>query len=120
MDAHWKTQLFDGVESRLQSLLRNNANADWPGGLAGEIDIARRGELGHFLCPVNYGFRDSVINLPILLAARAATGEPMDWAQQEAAIRTLRTVQSFDQEWFSEAYDLTVARCLSMNVIPNQ
>jgi hypothetical protein len=117
LDAHWKGQLFDGEESRLQNLLRANADAQWPGGLNAMIDRARQGPIARYLCTSNLTFRDSVINLPIILAAHSVTGESMNWAQDETAVRTLRTMQFFDAEWFADAYDLTVARCLAMDAI---
>lgn len=120
MDVHWRGLLFDGAESRLQNLLRSNADAQWPGGLSAEVERARLGSIAHYLCPATYHFRDPVINMPIILAACSVMGESMDWAQEEEAIRILRTIQSFDPEWFAEAYDLTVARCLATNALQLQ
>jgi len=117
MDAYWKRLLFEGEECRLQTLLRSNAEAQWPGGLASVVEQARQGVTAHYLCSTNHSFRNSVINLPIILAASSVTGESMNWAQDEATMRILRTMQSFDPEWFAEAYDLTVARCLATNAI---
>ena len=120
MDVFFKEQLFEGAESRLQNLLRSNADSQWPGGLFSKVEPVRRGSIAQFLCPTSYGFHDEVINMPIILAACSVMGESMDWAQEEASIRILRTIQSFDPEWFSEAYDLTVARCLATNALPLQ
>jgi hypothetical protein len=117
MDGHWRGLLFDGAESRLQNLLRSNADAQWPGGLSAEVERARWGAFAHYLCPISYGFHDAVINMPIILAVCSVLGESMEWTQDDAAIRTLRTMQSFDPEWFADAYDLTVARCLATNAI---
>lgn len=117
MDSVFRRQLFEGEGSRLQNLLRNNADAQWPNGLAMEMERARHGAISHYLCTAGYSFRDAVINLPIILAACSVTGQSMKWAQDETAIRMLRTIQSFDSEWFAEAYDLTVARCLATNAI---
>ena len=120
MDVYFRGQLFEGAESRLQNLLRSNADAQWPDGLSAEVERAHRGSIAHYLCPTSYGFHDAVINMPIILAVCSVMGESMDWAQEEAAIRILRTMQSFDPEWFAEAYDLTVARCLATNAIQLQ
>jgi hypothetical protein len=117
MDSHWRGLLFDGGESCLQNLLRSNADAQWPGGLAAEVERTRRGAFADYLCPTSYGFHDAVINIPIVLAVCSVTEEAIAWAQEESAIQTLRTMQSFDPEWFAEAYDLTVARCLAKNAI---
>jgi len=120
MDVVFKGQLFEGSESRLQTLLRSNADAQWPGGFSTEIERARQGSIAQYLCLTSYHFRDAVINMPIILAACSVMGESMDWAHEEVAIRTLRTIQSFDPEWFAEAYDLTVARCLATNALQLQ
>jgi hypothetical protein len=68
-----------------------------------------------YLCPANHGFHDSVINLPILLALTCNT--TMDLSMLIGATTQtssgIREVQSFDPEWFAEAFDLTVARCLA-------
>jgi hypothetical protein len=115
MDGFFAGQLFNGENSRVQHLLRNNADRQWPGGFAAEITVARQHGAGPYFCPVNHGFHDSVINLPMLLALTLNTTMDLcvDWSQHPNLIRKVREVQSFDPEWFAEAFDLTVARCLA-------
>lgn len=57
------------------------ANVQWPTDLQHEIARARTSPLGRFLHSVDFRFRDTVVNLPILLATSVATGIPLDWVQ---------------------------------------
>ncbi|MEF8753792.1 MAG: STY4851/ECs_5259 family protein [Accumulibacter sp.] len=113
MDGVFAGQLFNGENSRVQHLLRNNADRQWPSGFAAEVAVARQHGAGPYFCPVNHGFHDSVINLPMLLALNTTMDLHVDWSQHSHLIRKVREVQSFDPEWFAEAFDLTVARCLA-------
>jgi len=108
--------LFDGEDSPYQKLLRDRANAQWPTGLQAEISRARSTPLGRFFRPVTAHFRDVVVNLPILLATSAALGIPVQWAQVQTP-QTLRKYQDFCPEWFADAFDLTMACCLSSGLI---
>ncbi len=115
MDGFFAGQLFNGENSRVQHLLRNNADRQWPGGFAAEVTDGRQHGARPYFCPINHGFHDSVINLPILLALTRNTTMDLhvDLSQHPNLIRKVREVQSFDPEWFAEAFDLTVARCLA-------
>jgi hypothetical protein len=113
MDAIFAGQLFGGKTSRVQQLLRNNAERQWPGGFATELALARQHGARPYLCPADYGFHDSVINLPILLALNASMDLSIDWSHHPNLIGAIREIQAFDPEWFTEAFDLTVARCLA-------
>lgn len=115
MDGFFAGQLFNGENSRVQHLLRNNADRQWPGGFAAEVADGRQHGARPYFCPINHGFHDSVINLPILLALTLNTTMDLhiDWSQHPNLIRKVREVQTFDPEWFAEAFDLTVARCLA-------
>jgi hypothetical protein len=114
----FKNLLFVGEHSPYQVLLRESANADlrWLNDLQNEITRARGSVLGRFLQANEAPFRETVINLPILLAASAATGEVMRWERTPSA-RTLRQYQDFCADWFREAFDLTMARCVAAGVI---
>lgn len=118
MDYIFAGQLFHGDECRLQQLLRSNAESQWPGGFTAEVSAARRSfGAAPYMCPVDHGFHDNVINLPVLLAIQAVTGEGPDWLSRPDAIAMLRAHQAFDPDWFAEAFDLTVARCLSTGLL---
>lgn len=117
-DGIFAAQLFHGDDCRLQQLLRNNAEAQWPGGFAAEVSAVRRSSKATaYLCPAEHGFHDSVINVPIVLAVQAVTGEGLDWLSRSNTISILRAHQAFDPDWFAEAFDLTVARCLSTGLL---
>ena len=111
------SQLFHGSESPYQTLLRDGAEVDWPTELEPYIEMARRGPLVRFLRAPEYPtHRDSVVNLPILLAASAVTGNHVR-ADIRGHIRTIRRYQDFCPEWFTNAFDLTVARCIAERAI---
>jgi hypothetical protein len=118
MNRMFADQLFKGDESFLQQFLRNNAEAQWPAGFAGELHAARRSPReAPYLCPGEYGFHDEAINLPVLLALHSVTGEVPDWLSKPESIGLLRAHQAFDPDWFANAFDLTVARCLSTGLL---
>lgn len=111
-------QLFAGEGCLLQQLLRNNAEVEnWPGNFIDEIIKAKQGELASYLCPKSYGFHDVIINLPIILALSSVLNLPLNWLNTADSMRALRAIQDFDPDWFSEAFDLTVARCLASGLI---
>jgi hypothetical protein len=117
MDEIFATQLFRGEDSRLQQLLRNNANRTWPIGFSSELNAARRSQIARYLCPTVHGHQDSVINTPILLALNAVNAEGSASLGHPDARRLLRTHAAFDPDWFADAFDLTVARCLATGLL---
>ncbi|CAB1369122.1 STY4851/ECs_5259 family protein [Denitratisoma oestradiolicum] len=117
MDQFFANQLFGGENSRVQQLLRNNAEGNWPAAFSDEIAAARRNGGAAFFCPERHGFHDSVINAPIYLALHASGSFALDLGQDARAISSIRKIQSFDPEWFSEAFDLTIARCIATGTI---
>jgi len=113
MDAIFAGQLFGGETSRVQQLLRNNAERQWPARFTTELAVAKQHGARPYLCPAEYDFHDSVINLPILLALNALMDLSVDWNRHPNLIGAIREIQAFDQDWFADAFDLTVARCLA-------
>jgi hypothetical protein len=110
-------QLFQGTDSPHQALLRDGAELDWPTDLEPAIQFARKGSLARFLRLPEYPFyRDSVINLPILLGAIAGTGTDAG-IDFECRNRAIRQYQDFCPDWFTSAFDLTVARCIAERAI---
>jgi hypothetical protein len=106
-------QLFLGPESPHQALLRDGAELEWPTDLESLIQFARRGALAKFLRKPEYPFhRDSVVNLPILLGVIAATCTDLGF-DFEHRTRAIRQYQDFCPDWFTNAFDLTVARCIA-------
>ena len=109
-----KAMLFTDDDCHLQNLLRHHSEDEWPTGCEDVLRRARANEVFRsYLCTENLGFRDPVINLPLLLAVQCATGHAHEWLQNPARIRMLRACRSFDPDWFAEAFNLTIARCLA-------
>ena len=117
LDHLFANQLFDGERSRVQQLLRNNADRTWPAAFTEEIASARQNGGAPYFCPVNYGFRDAVINAPVYLALSATGMFSLDLGHDSRVISSIRRVHSFDAEWFAEAFDLTIARCIATGTI---
>ena len=110
--------LFGGENSRVQRLLQINAESpNWPRGFSDEISSAQSNGFGQYFCPGDFGFRDEVINAPIFLALNAVSDTPVELGHEAKEVEAIRNMQSFDPEWFAEAFDLTVARCIATGVI---
>lgn len=110
---------LDGDDNSLVMRLRRaHAEDPWPEGANGTLAYARsRPELAHFLCPASYGHADGAINMPLLLAAEAATDRTDRWFGDAPSIDVLRTHRAFDPEWFDEAYNHTIACCLATGAL---
>jgi len=118
MDHVFSAQLFDGENSRVQRLLQINAESpNWPRGFAAQISAARKNGFGQYFCPGSFGFHDEVINTPIFLALNAISEAPVELGHDAKEVEAIRNMQSFDPEWFAEAFDLTVARCIATGAI---
>jgi hypothetical protein len=115
--------LFSGEQSPLQRLLRNHADVgngivQWPTYFNGRVAQARRHPShASLLCQQDFGFHDGLINLPVLLAIQAATNETGEWFENSDSTHDLRSHMAFDPDWFTDAYDLTMARCLAAGVL---
>lgn len=106
--------LFEGENSRLMRLRQFHADDDWPTGFNEILNQARnQAEVARFLCPQAIGYSDGVINMPLLLAAQVGANQTDRWFEDGAAIHALREHRAFDPEWFDEAYNSTIARCLA-------
>lgn len=119
-DNHFSTRLFSGEQSALQMLLRGHADETWPSDsrlYAWVNDIRRQGAFAHLFPKESLTFRDGVLGLPVLLAIQVATNATGEWLSHAERIHTLRTYQAFDPDWFTEAFDLTIARCLSTGIM---
>jgi hypothetical protein len=117
MNQVFADQLFTGEDSRVQQLLRNNAEEDWPSGFSEEISIAKRNGGDNYFSRERFGFHDPVINIPIYLALCASDAFDFAVPVSEKSVRSIREIQSFDPDWFVEAFDLTIARCISSGAI---
>lgn len=114
--------LFGDRRSRDSSLLMKlltgqDPDEKWPVLSTDLLASAKANKsISQYLCPQSYGVKDSVINLPIVLATQVAFGESGKWFSDPKAISVLHDYRSFDSDWFDEAYNLTIARCLADGV----
>ncbi|HEX9963054.1 MAG TPA: STY4851/ECs_5259 family protein, partial [Pyrinomonadaceae bacterium] len=112
------SQLFVGENSHLMNLRRIHADDEWAADLDNLLEKKwANPKLSRFFYSENLGFQNAVINAPLLLAAEAATGGSTSWLKDPAKIHLLRTFRSFDPEWFDEAYNWTVVRCLANGLL---
>ena len=110
---HAEQELFEGGKSKLMVLRRTHAHDEWPTGFGETLDQARNEpEIGKFLFTDPNGYRDGVINLPMIAAVAAVLDRSNEFFPTPESIHLLRTVKAFDIQWFADAYNLTVARYL--------
>lgn len=116
-----RRQLFVGENCHLMNLRRIHAEDAW---VADSDNLLKtkwtNPKLSRFLHSENLGFQNPVINAPLLLAVEAALGGSSSWLKDPAKIHLLRTFRSFDPEWFDEAYNWTVVRCLADGLLDGQ
>ncbi|MBI3149945.1 MAG: hypothetical protein HYZ17_15690 [Betaproteobacteria bacterium] len=113
-------QLFQGEDSLLMRLRRLHLDDQWPSGSNQILANARKQtEVADYLYPDKLDFADGVINLPLLLAAQVAHNQSQEWFTDPQAVNILRAHMAFDPEWFEEAYNLTIARCLAAGLLYN-
>jgi hypothetical protein len=108
--------LFQGENSLLMDLRRSRSgdNDEWPGGFKELVSKSRKdAAMARYLCPDHFGFQDSVINLPLVVASQLVINETADWFNDPTRIHALRTHRAFDPDWFDEAFNQTIARCLA-------
>ncbi len=125
-DQWFSDQLFSGVDSALNRLRTAHAQDDdeaWPtdAWIARRIrDCASQQQPGCALLASGYlqdRVHNTVMNLPLLLAAEVATGRSVDWFKQPTHIHQLRCHRAFDPDWFDTAFDYTFARCLATGLL---
>jgi hypothetical protein len=110
--------LYEGETCKKQQLFHRHAGDEWPGGLKEMLSQARNHpNHSRYICPTSHGFKDPVINLPLLLAVQCAAGETEEWFNNPELISMLRCCRSFDPDWFADAYNMTIARCLAENIL---
>lgn len=111
-------QLFQAHDSLSMRLRQRHAEEQWPTGLNPILTAARsQAGVAEMLHPQSLGYPDGAINLPLLLATQAATNQTDDWFAHPEYIHVLRAHRAFDPDWFDEAYNLTIARCLAKGLL---
>ena len=113
--------LYGGDDSPWQHLLRGHIEDQWPEDFQSCIARARSNRnISHFLCPEPQGYRDSIVNLPLFLAAQAAIGANGEWFNNPMFINALRKHIDFDPDWFEAAYNWSIGRCISVGLINSE
>lgn len=108
--------LFQGENSSLMKLRRSHYgdNEEWPSSFTELVSESRNDPaIAKYMCSERLGFQDSVINLPLLVASQLALNKTTGWFRDAAMIHALRTHRAFDPDWFDEAFNQTIARCLA-------
>lgn len=110
--------LFSGDNCRLMNLRRIHFEDTWVTDSDNllEKDWSNQ-KLKHFLSDIDYRKQNDIINLPLLVASQTTTGGSSTWLKNPAKIHLLRTFRAFDPEWFDEAYNWTVVRCLASGLL---
>jgi hypothetical protein len=114
--------LFQGENSLLMNLRRSRSgdNDEWPSGFKELVSKSRKdAAMARYLCPDHFGFQDSVINLPLVVASQLVINKTADWFNNPTMIHALRTHRAFDPDWFDEAFNQTIARCLADGLLDN-
>ena len=111
-------RLFHGENSHLMNLRRNHADDIWPEEFKAHLSDARRDPvLSQFLYTDEFHARNCVINLPLLLATQVATNKASEWLADPTRIQLLRMYRAFDPDWFDEAFNITISRCLAAGLL---
>jgi hypothetical protein len=108
--------LFDGEESELQKLLRRD-DSKWPSKFINEIRLLKSSDHKDLMSPDDFSFKESVINLPIVMAIRVLIGEHIDWLDDENHYLDIINIKNFDQDWFASAFDKTIARAITKGYV---
>ena len=103
------------------SLLQRHADDKWPEYLNYEKLSNDLGSLGQpYVYECFQGFRNSTINIPIILSLQVVTGQTVEWFHDAELIHDLRNYHAFDPYWFEEAYNQTIARCFADGLFERQ
>jgi len=119
-DDFFRQQLFGREEGALRRLFRDRADDEWlsDSHIYYAIEaIRKKCEITHLFLNESYNFKDTTIGLPILLAIQVSTHCTHEWFEHPERIHMLRRYMAFDLDWFTEAFDLTIARCLSTGIM---
>lgn len=107
--------LFQGGDSLLNKLrCRHGDNEEWPSSFKTLVSTSEHNAaIAKYMCSDRFGHVDSVINLPLVVGSQMVLNKTGDWFCDPAMIHALRTHRAFDPDWFDEAFNQTVARCLA-------
>jgi len=107
--------LFQGGDSLLNKLrCRHGDNEEWPSSFNTLVSTSKQNPaIAKYMCSDRFGHVDSVINLPLVVASQMVLDKTGGWFCDPAMIHALRTHRAFDPDWFDEAFNQTIARCLA-------
>jgi len=113
--------LFDGGDSLLNKLrCRHADNEEWPASFKTLVNSSERDSaIAKYICPKRFPVVDSVVNLPLVVASQMVSNKSGEWFSDPALIHALRTHRAFDPDWFDEAFNQTIARCLADGLLDN-
>lgn len=117
-DEIFRSQLYESDDCLLQRLMRDKADDEWPTMPLTNfrcLQDSRLRALLHRQLPGDH--RDAAIIVPVELAVEAALSRAGQWLKNPEHFYKLRSFRAFDPDWFSEAFHLTVVRCLSQQLI---
>lgn len=112
--------LFTGQYSPLNTLRQRHHgdNEEWPSELWDIISSSFKDPTKlKYLHSERLGYQDSVINLPLLLAAQVCQSQANKWFENPKMLHLLRFYRAFDPDWFNEAFNQTVIRCLADGIL---
>ena len=110
--------LYSGETCPFQNLLRSHADQTWPSVFSRLVHDARTDSMiKPYLKFDDDKERNSVLGLPILLALQAYCSRELFFKRpiDQDMIFNMRTVESFDYDWFENASLYTTYCCLSEN-----
>jgi hypothetical protein len=110
----YREQMFDGPDSEYQKLLRRHLDDQWPDHLfEREIRLVAATQFKGLLGKNSIYYRNTVVNLPILLAIHVMGLVDMEWIPTTDLIAKIRLVRDFDTEWFNSIFSKSIIRCLA-------
>lgn len=114
-------RLFSGPDSSLQKLRRSHAEEQWPNECGQIVEEASAPyEVEPYLNTFSPAYQSAVANIPLLLAFQVASNDGSFWFGQSERIQGLKSCKAFAPEWFEDAFNLTIARCLSDGIISQE
>jgi hypothetical protein len=119
-DLFFSRLLFDGEKSALRHLLQVHAEDQWPTERKVNVLIAdtrKDPRIIPLLYSDDLGFKLGIINLPIVLAFHAGTRPTSPLIQDPELVHAVRVYQDFDPDWFTDAFNHTITRCVSRGLI---
>lgn len=111
-----ESYLFVGELSLLNKLRQRHfqEGEEWPADLWDSTEpTSLEPKIQKYTYNERLGFQDSVINLPLILAAQVCCDQTSPWFKDPLKIHLLRQYRSFDPDWFDDPFNQTISRCLA-------